>query len=167
LGQVVSEEQILRDRRLWAGAGKRVILVVGCFDLLHPGHIRLLEEARSHADVVIVGVFRENLADANLKGSNLHSSVTVKSPIMPAAERAEVLAALAAVDYVFEIEATDLAQLLLELRPDAIVEGADPSSKVAPIPSPARASGIEVIRIPLEPGHSSSRLIERVIQLRA
>jgi rfaE bifunctional protein nucleotidyltransferase chain/domain len=163
LGKVVSQEEIILQRREWKSGGKRVVFVAGCFDLLHPGHIRLLEEARSHGKVVAVGV----LSDKSVETGSDQSFPGVKRPITPAAERAEVLAALAAVDYVFEIEGDSFADLLRRFAPDVIVGGADESFAASPLVMAAKAAGIEVVRIPLEPGHSASRLIERISQLHA
>jgi rfaE bifunctional protein nucleotidyltransferase chain/domain len=163
LGKVVSQEEIILQHRAWKSAGKRIVFVAGCFDLLHPGHIRLLEEAHSRGDVVAVGV----LSDKFVETGSDRPFPAVKRPITPAAERAEVLAALAAVDYVFEIEGDSFADLLRRFAPDVIVGGANESFAEAPVAIAAKAAGIEVVRIPLEPGHSASRLIERISQLRA
>jgi rfaE bifunctional protein nucleotidyltransferase chain/domain len=163
LGKVVSQDEIILQRREWKGEGKRVAFVAGCFDLLHPGHIRLLEESRSHGDVVAVGV----LSDKSVETGRDRSFPGVKRPITPVAERAEVLAALAAVDYVFEIESDSFADLLRRFAPDVIAGGADESFAKSPLSTAAKAAGIEVIHIPLEPGHSASRLIERISQLRS
>jgi len=163
LGKVVSQEEIILQRREWKGEGKRVAFVAGCFDLLHPGHIRLLEEAHSRGDIIAVGVLSDNAVETDRD----RSSPGVKRPITPAAERAEVLAALVAVDYVFEIEGDSLADLLRRFAPDVIVGGADASFASSPLVIAAKAAGIEVVRIPLEPGHSASRLIARISQLRS
>jgi rfaE bifunctional protein nucleotidyltransferase chain/domain len=163
LGKVVSQEEIILQRREWKSAGKRVVFVAGCFDLLHPGHIRLLEEARSKGGVVTVGV----LSDKSVETGWDRSFPGVKRPITPSEERAEVLAALAAVDFVFEIEGDSFGDLLRRFAPDVIVGGADESFATSPLVLAAKAAGIEVVRIPLEPGHSASRLIERISQLRS
>ncbi len=163
MGKVVSQDEIILQRREWKGEGKRVVFVAGCFDLLHPGHIRLLEEAHSRGDVIVVGV----LSDKAVETGWDRSFPGVKRPITPAAERAEVLAALAAVDHVFEIEGDSFADLLRRFAPDVIVGGADASFAASPLVIAAKAAGIEVVRIPLEPGHSASRLIERISQLRS
>jgi rfaE bifunctional protein nucleotidyltransferase chain/domain len=163
LGKVVSQEEILLQRGKWDAGATRVVFVTGCFDLLHPGHVRLLEQARAHGNVLIAGAFSDNAAECG--GSD--SASPIKRPITPACERAEILASLAAVDFALEIDSTKLVDFLRRLRPDAIVDGAEPSGASSPLSAAAEAAGIDVIRIPLEPGHSSTRLIERITQLRA
>lgn len=163
MGKVVSQEKLILQCREWKGNGKRVVFVAGCFDLLHPGHIRLLEQARSHGDIVVVGV----LSDESVQMSSGRSAPNVKRPVTPAAERVEVLAALAAVHCVFEFDGSAAADLLARFRPDVIVEGTERSPAGSLVAMAAKAAGIDLIRIPLEPGHSASRLIERILQLRA
>lgn len=163
MGKVVSQEEVLRERPEWESSGKRVVFILGCFDLLHPGHIRLLEQARAHGDIVTVGV----LADETVGRIAAASNPSVERPVTPALERAEVLAALAAVEYVAKIDGRGLSDFLRRFRPDAVIDGAEPSSAASPLTAAAKAAGIEVTRIPLEPGHSSSRLIERIAQLHA
>jgi rfaE bifunctional protein nucleotidyltransferase chain/domain len=167
LGKVISQEELILHRREWKGNGKRVVLAVGCFDLLHPGHIRLLEQARNYGDIVVVGVLSDVSARATCAEAARRAAM-VKRPITPAAERCEVLAAFAAVDCVFEVDASAFPDLLGRLRPDIAVEGAEPSSPMSLVWAAAKATGlVDVVRIPLEPGHSTSRLIERITQLRA
>lgn len=161
MGQVVSQEEILRTRGEWKSAAKRVVFVVGCFDLLHPGHIRLLEQAHDYGNIVTVAV----LSDESVASSIETSPLSVNRPITSASERAEIIAALAAVDYAFEIDIRTLPRFVATFRPDAVVDGAEPIFRSPVVPA-AQAARIEVIRIPLEPGHSSSRLIERIAQLR-
>lgn len=165
LGTVVSLEKILQQRSDWSAKGKRVVFLAGRFDLLHPGHIRLLEQARDLGDIVIVGVFSDDDAGDSVKQTS-HSSPN--RPVTPASERAEVLAALAAVESAFEIEVDSLVAFLRQFRPDAIVDGAEPAaSSPTPLAAAATQLSLNVTRVPLEPGHSSSRLIERITQLRA
>lgn len=163
LGKVVSREEILLKRSEWDEGGKRVVFVAGCFDLLHPGHTRLLEQARAYGDVVLVGV----LGDETVQRITANSHPSVKRPVTPASERAEVLAALAAVDYAIELDARGIVPFLRELRPTVIVDGAEPTSASPFLATSAKTAGVELVRIPIEPGHSSSRLIERIAQLPA
>lgn len=163
MGKVVSREEILAHRAEWDAGHSRVVFVAGCFDLLHPGHTRLLEQARAYGDVIAIGV----LGDETVQRINGNSHPSVKRPVTPSSERAEVLAALAAIDYVFEIDARGLAAFLERLNPSVIVDGAEPTSATSSLAAAAKAAGIEITRIPIEPGHSSSRLIERIAQLPA
>jgi rfaE bifunctional protein nucleotidyltransferase chain/domain len=143
--------------------------VSGCFDLLHPGHIRLLEQARSHGDILIVGLQSDagvRAGDAGVKNSGSSGAERSPRPISPAAERVEILAALAAVDYVVEFDEPSCGHLIGRLSPDIVVEGASPRVDlpdevepwVSEAPKPKR------VRILLEPGYSTMLLIERITQ---
>jgi rfaE bifunctional protein nucleotidyltransferase chain/domain len=157
---VVSQSELILQRREWKRNGKRVVCVIGVFDLLHPGHVRLLEQARASGDILVVGIQNDARAREE-KGPN--------RPVTPAAERAEILSALAAVDFAVILNDERADEFITRLAPDAVVQGREPSSSksvVAEI-SAAQAAGAKVIQIPPEPGHSTSRLIERIKQLRA
>jgi D-beta-D-heptose 7-phosphate kinase/D-beta-D-heptose 1-phosphate adenosyltransferase len=173
LAQVASQDNLILQRSKWKDNGQCVVFVSGCFDLLHPGHVRLLEQARSHGDILIVGVQSDasvrNGYAAVLSGqddSELSRAGKSPRPITPAAERAEILAALAAVDYVVEFDDFSPSKLIGRLSPDIIVEGG--SRRVGPSESaeerPAEARGAKLVRILLEPGYSTTRLIERITQ---
>ena len=158
---LLSQSEVILQRREWKRNGKRVVCVVGVFDLLHPGHIRLLEQARAQGDILVAAVESDARAREK-KGAG--------RPIMPAAERAEIVAAFEAVDVAVELaEEARAAGFMEEFAPDILVEGSSASSQksVAKLHNPASAPGIAVIQIPPEPGHSTSRLIERIKQLRA
>jgi D-glycero-beta-D-manno-heptose 1-phosphate adenylyltransferase len=157
---VVSQSELILQRREWKRNGKRVVCAIGVFDLLHPGHVRLLEQARALGDILVVGVQNDARAREE-KGPN--------RPVTPAAERAEILSALAAVDFAVILDDERADEFIAQLVPDVMVQGREPSSSknaVAEI-STAQAAGAKVIQIPPEPGHSTSRLIERIKQLRA
>jgi D-glycero-beta-D-manno-heptose 1-phosphate adenylyltransferase len=157
---VVSQSELILQRLEWKRNGKRVVCAVGVFDLLHPGHVRLLEQARALGDILVVGVQNDARAREE-KGPN--------RPVTPAAERAEILSALAAVDFAVILNDERADEFMAQLVPDVMVQGREPSSSkhiVAEI-SAAQAAGVKVIQIPPEPGHSTSRLIERIKQLRA
>ena len=87
---VVSQSDLILQRREWKRNGKRVVCTLGVFDLLHPGHVRLLEQARALCDILVIGVQSDSRARKE-KGPN--------RPVAPSAERAEILASLAAVDF--------------------------------------------------------------------
>jgi len=158
---LLSQSEVILQRREWKRNGKRVVCAVGVFDLLHPGHIRLLEQARAQGDILVVAIE----SDTHARGKK-----GAARPIMPAAERAEIVAAIEAVDVAVELaEEAWAAGFMEEFAPDILVQGSSASSpkSVAKLHNPAGAPGIAVIHIPPEPGHSTSRLIERIKQLRA
>ena len=101
---------------LRAGRAERVVFTNGVFDLLHPGHVRYLRQARALGDVLIVGINSDRSVRAN-KGPT--------RPITPEAERAEVLAALACVDAVVDVRRRHAARLIAAVQPDVLVKGAD------------------------------------------
>lgn len=162
MGKVVSQDELILQRRDWKRNGKRVVFASGVFDLLHPGHIRLLDQARSLGDVLVVGVQTDAAAAApGTKGA--------RRPITPCRERGEILAALAAVDRVVEFDEPDSRPLLAKLAPDVAVKGGSEGSDASAFSedAEAEAAGIKVVRIPLEPGYSTGRLLERIAQTHA
>jgi rfaE bifunctional protein nucleotidyltransferase chain/domain len=160
LGKVVSQDELILQRREWKRNGKRVVFASGVFDLLHPGHIRLIEQARSLGDIVVLGVQR---------GASEPSLKNARAPITPSAERAEILAAMAAVEAVVEFDAPDTRKLLASLAPDVMVKGGSAGSDASAFrdDAEAEAAGIKVVRIPLEPGYSTTRLLERIAEIHA
>jgi D-glycero-beta-D-manno-heptose 1-phosphate adenylyltransferase len=137
----------------------------GCFDLLHPGHIRLLEHASALGDILIVAIESDRAAGARLASRNGSAKLAPARPIVPSAERAEILAALAAVECVVEFEGPSPREFLARLLPDVIVIGGSGGSDLTARREFAdlEAHGCKVAHIPLEPGYSTSRLIERIL----
>jgi rfaE bifunctional protein nucleotidyltransferase chain/domain len=136
--------------------GKTVVWTNGCFDLLHVGHVRNLQAARLLGDFLIVGVNGDE-AVRRLKGSG--------RPIVPGAERAEILAALACVDRVVVFEEPTPAESLAALQPDIHCKGADyapPDGKPIPEAAVVAAYGGRIEFLPLIPLTSTTRLIERI-----
>jgi len=132
-----------------------VVFTNGCFDLLHPGHIRLLEQARSLGDVLVVGLN----TDAGVRRSKGPAR-----PILPEAERAEVVSALEAVDAVTLFDEDTPRELIAEFLPDILVKGADWSHFVAGREE-VEAAGGRVVTIPLAPGYSTTKIVERILIL--
>ncbi len=151
-GAVSLEEAVAwRDglRRL----GHRVAFTNGCFDILHAGHVRLLAAARGTADALVVGL-NDDASVSRLKGA--------ARPLVPQAERAELLAALEAVDRVVLFgEDTPLATILA-LRPDVLVKGADWDEDAIVGAHEVKGWGGRVARVQLLPGTSTSTIIERI-----
>jgi cytidyltransferase-like protein len=139
------------------------VCAVGCFDLLHPGHIRLLEQARSLGGILVAAVE----SDAQARRA-FGSSSKIARPVTPASERAEIVAALACIDCAVEMDGSR-EKFLETFAPDILVEG---SSQDIPGPAPLAgphptAPACKVVRIPLEPGYSTAGLIERILQARS
>jgi rfaE bifunctional protein nucleotidyltransferase chain/domain len=142
-------ERFVHDAR---AAGKRIVFTNGVFDLLHPGHVRYLQAARAHGDLLIVGLNSDASVRRN-KGP--------ERPINPEDERAEVLAALACVDAVSIFDDDTPADIIRRVQPDILVKGSDwPADQIVGRDT-VEARGGRVILEPVEQGHSTSTLIEK------
>ncbi len=140
----------VRERR---AQGQRVVFTNGCFDLLHPGHLRGLQQARGLGDFLVVGVNSDASIRA-LKGPG--------RPVIPLAERMELLAALRWVDHVIPFDSTSPADLLRTLRPAFYAKGADWKSQQLPEEPVANEVGSEIVFLDLVSGHSTTSLVERI-----
>jgi rfaE bifunctional protein nucleotidyltransferase chain/domain len=134
-------------------AGKTIVFTNGVFDLLHIGHLRYLQQARAHGDALIVGLNSDRSVRAN-KGP--------ERPIMPEGERAEVLEALSCVDGVVVFDEETPHDLIAVLEPDVLVKGADWAEDAIVGRDIVEARGGRVVRVALEPGRSTSAIIERI-----
>ena len=132
---------------------RRVVFTNGCFDLLHPGHIRCLEQARALGDLLIVAI-NSDASVRRMKGA--------ERPVMPEGERAEVLAALAAVDYVTVFEEDTPREIIARLVPDVLVKGGDWGPDQIVGRAEVETAGGRVVSIPLEQGYSTTSLLERI-----
>lgn len=137
--------------------GGRVVFTNGVFDLLHPGHVRYLQEARTLGDALIVGINSDRSVRAN-KGPD--------RPITPETERAEVLRALECVDAVAIFDEETPAGIIKRLQPDVLVKGADWGADSIVGRDTVEARGGVVVRMELSPGYSTSELIRRVTSSR-
>jgi rfaE bifunctional protein nucleotidyltransferase chain/domain len=134
-------------------AGRTVVFTNGVFDLLHVGHLRYLQYARSLGDALIVGLNSDRSVRAN-KGPD--------RPITPEAERAEILEALVCVDGVVVFDNETPHALIAALQPDVLVKGADWAEDAIVGRDIVEARGGRVVRVPLEPGQSTSAIIEKI-----
>ena len=159
MGTVLSAAE-LRDRlEALRRQGRTVALANGHFDLLHVGHLRYLQAARQQADVLVVAI-NDDDSVARLKGAG--------RPLVPAAERAELLAALAPVDFVVVFAGDSPAPLLAELRPDVHCKGTDYGApERVPEYSTVREYGGRTVLVGDPKDHATSDLIERVRRLPA
>ena len=135
-------------------AGKTVVFSNGCFDILHPGHIHTLTHAKALGDVLIVGINSDTSAK-RLKGE--------RRPILNQGERAVMLAALEAVDYVTTFEEDTPLALIQLLRPHVLVKGGDWSSESVVGREVVEADGGRVVLVPYQEGLSTTGVIERVL----
>jgi D-beta-D-heptose 7-phosphate kinase/D-beta-D-heptose 1-phosphate adenosyltransferase len=134
-------------------AGARIVFTNGCFDLLHPGHVRYLAAARALGDVLVVGL-NGDASVTRLKGAG--------RPVLSAPERAEVLAGLAAVDHVIVFAEDTPRALIVAVAPDVLVKGADWAEEDIVGRDEVVARGGRVERIALVPGVSTSEIIRRM-----
>src|SRR5687767_10435636 len=133
--------------------GHRVVFTNGVFDLLHPGHVRYLQQARALGDVLIVGVN----SDASVRRNK-----GMDRPINPEAERAEVLAALACVDAVAIFGEDTPAEIIRACQPDVLVKGADWAADRIVGRDTVEARGGRVVRIAVEAVHSTTDLVAKI-----
>jgi D-glycero-beta-D-manno-heptose 1-phosphate adenylyltransferase len=153
LGEVVSQDELILHVERARRNGRRVVFTNGCFDLLHPGHIRCLEQARALGDLLIVAI-NTDASVRRMKGAG--------RPVVPQGERAEVLAALAAVDYVTMFEEDTPQQIIARVLPDVLVKGGDWGPDQIVGRAEVEGAGGRVMSIPLEPGYSTSALLEKI-----
>ena len=149
----IAEAAALAERL--RGEGKRIVLANGCFDLLHVGHIRYLSAARRLGDVLFVGV-NADAAVARLKGRG--------RPLMPAAERVEIIAALRDVDHVVVFEEDRADRLVSALRPHVHAKGTDYTETSVPERESVRAAGGEVAIAGDPKDHSTRDLIAVIVR---
>jgi rfaE bifunctional protein nucleotidyltransferase chain/domain len=159
-----SKDKVFADRRSLAmilnglrASGKTIVLTNGVFDLLHVGHARCLEDARSRGDYLVVAVNSDSSVAA-LKGKG--------RPLLPAAERMEILSALSFVDYVTVFEEATADALLEQLKPTLYAKGTDYSMKTLPERETLKKFGIKAVFVGDKKAHSTEKLIARVQKLR-
>lgn len=146
------EEYVAAERR----AGRRIVFTYGVFDVLHPGHVRYLRAARTHGDLLIVGVNSDASVRRN-KGPD--------RPVAPERERAEILLALECVDAVSIFDEDTPHEIIARVQPDVLVKGADwPADQIVGRDIVEARGGV-VIREPIEHGYSTSAIIEKVRKL--
>jgi D-beta-D-heptose 7-phosphate kinase/D-beta-D-heptose 1-phosphate adenosyltransferase len=133
--------------------GGKIVFTNGCFDLLHPGHVRYLTAARALGDALVLGL-NGDASVTRLKGP--------ERPILKSLERAEVLAGLAAVDHLIVFDEDTPRTLIAAVRPDVLVKGADWAADEIAGADEVRAAGGRVERIDLVPGVSTTELIRRL-----
>lgn len=152
--KLLPREELLSKLSVERAKGKRIVFTNGCFDLMHVGHTRYLQAARSLGDVLVVGVN----SDASIRTLDKAPD----RPIVPEAQRAEVLAALDCVDYVVIFDESDPLQLITAVQPDVLVKGGDWVIDRIVGREIVEARGGVVKTVPLVPGLSTSGLLQRI-----
>lgn len=153
MSQLYSRADLVLQRQVWKLEGKKVVFTNGCYDILHPGHIRLLEAARSLGDVLILAL-NTDASVQRLKGP--------LRPMLPEDQRAALAGHLAAVDAVTFFDEDTPRELIALVLPDVLVKGADWSHFIAGREE-VEAVGGEVKALPLEPGYSTTNLVDLVV----
>ncbi len=153
--KIKEREILLRIIEGFKAKGKRIVFTNGCFDLLHIGHIRYLEEAKSLGDILAVGV-NSDRSVRNLKGSH--------RPILPEEERAEILSGLGCVDYITIFDERTPIELISLVRPHILVKGGDWTKETTVGREVVEQSGGNVVIIPFIEGSSTTNLIETILK---
>ncbi|MCC6585140.1 MAG: adenylyltransferase/cytidyltransferase family protein [Bryobacterales bacterium] len=156
MGQIYARADLIQVRRQWRSQGKRVVFTNGCYDLLHPGHVRLLERARALGDTLILALNSDESVQ-RLKGP--------ARPLLSQDRRAALTASLQAVDAVTFFHEDTPRELIAAVLPDVLVKGADWSHFIAGREE-VEAAGGQVMALPLEPGYSSTSIEQRILERR-
>ena len=154
MGKILARADLIRLRAQWKAEGKKVVFTNGCYDLLHPGHIRLLERARSLGDLLVLAL-NTDASVARLKGPS--------RPLISQQDRAEAAAGLEAVDVVTFFDEDTPTELIAAVLPDVLVKGADWAHYIAGREEVETAGG-QVHALPLEPGYSTTGVVEEMMR---
>jgi rfaE bifunctional protein nucleotidyltransferase chain/domain len=154
MGKLYSREELVRARAGWRQRGLRVVFTNGCYDLLHPGHVRLLERARSLGDVLILAL-NSDASVERLKGPT--------RPLIPERDRAALAAMIEAVDAVTVFDEDTPRELIAAVLPDVLVKGADWAHWIAGREE-VEAAGGRVLALALEPGYSTTGIVEEILK---
>jgi rfaE bifunctional protein nucleotidyltransferase chain/domain len=153
MGTFYTRSELVAARARWRDAGKAVVFTNGCYDILHPGHIRLLERARGLGDILILALNTDDSV-ARLKGPT--------RPLLSESERARMALALQAVDAVAFFDEDTPRELIAEVLPDILVKGADWAHFIAGREE-VEAAGGKVMALALEPGFSTTNIEKELL----
>jgi D-beta-D-heptose 7-phosphate kinase/D-beta-D-heptose 1-phosphate adenosyltransferase len=153
--KIKERKELLRIIKNLKAKGKRIVFTNGCFDLLHIGHVRYLEKARTLGDALVIGVNSDSSV-RKLKGP--------KRPVLPAKERAEILSGLGCVDYITIFDELDPLKLITSLHPNVLVKGGDWTKEQIVGREVLERSGGKVVIIRFVKGTSTSTLIETILK---
>ena len=153
--KIKERKELTKIIKILKAKGKRIVFTNGCFDLLHIGHVRYLEKAKTLGDILVVGVNSDSSV-RKLKGP--------KRPLLPVRERAEILSGLGCVDYVTIFDELDPLKLITSLLPNVLAKGGDWTKEQIVGGEVVEKSGGEVVIIPFVKGASTSNLIETILK---
>jgi D-beta-D-heptose 7-phosphate kinase/D-beta-D-heptose 1-phosphate adenosyltransferase len=156
MNKILSWDALKREVDRLRAAGRKIAFTNGCFDILHVGHVRYLSDARRTGDCLVVAI-NSDASVRTIKGE--------KRPLVPQAERSEVVAALACVDYVTLFEEPTPLRLIQYLRPDVLVKGADWPEEQVVGREAVLSWGGRVVLCPLTEGSSTTNIVARVLQV--
>jgi rfaE bifunctional protein nucleotidyltransferase chain/domain len=156
VGHVLSLDNLLRELSPRRAAGERVVFTNGCYDLLHPGHVDLLERCRALGDLLIVAINSDSGVRC-LKGST--------RPLVPQDERAELLAGLEAVDYVTFFDEPTPREIISQVLPDILVKGGDWGLDAIVGREEVEGAGGKVHSLALLPGYSTTGIVQKIKNL--
>jgi rfaE bifunctional protein nucleotidyltransferase chain/domain len=151
---VLTPDGVSRWAAQQRAAGRTVVFTNGVFDLLHPGHTRYLADARAQGDALVVAVNSDRSVRALAKGAD--------RPVTPEHERAELLAALAAVDAVVVFDEDTPQRIVEAIQPDVLVKGADWAEDAIVGRDVVEGRGGRVVRVPIAPGYSTTAILDRI-----
>lgn len=154
MGKVLPLDQLRIEREGIRNAGKKVVFTNGCFDLIHPGHVRYLQQARALGDALIIAL-NSDRSVRELKGDN--------RPILTQDERAEVMAALACIDFVTIFDEPTPREIITALLPDILVKGGDWGVDQIVGREEVEAAGGQVMSLPFVDGCSTTEIINRIV----
>lgn len=155
--KIYSRDEMVAQRQKWRAEGKKVVFTNGCYDILHPGHIRLLERARGLGDVLILALNTDDSV-SRLKGPS--------RPLLHEQRRAALALQLACIDAVTFFDEDTPRELISVVLPDVLVKGADWSHFIAGREEVEAAGGV-VMALPLEPGYSTTSIVEEAVRTRS
>ena len=155
MSKILDHEALLNERERLRREGRRLVFTNGCFDLLHPGHVRYLKQARALGDALVVALNSDSSVRA-LKGP--------RRPILNQSERAEIVAALESVDYVVVFDDETPRRLIARLLPDVLVKGGDWGVDQIVGRDEVEAAGGRVLSLPYVEGSSTTDIIGRVLE---
>ncbi|MBP8979750.1 MAG: D-glycero-beta-D-manno-heptose 1-phosphate adenylyltransferase [Syntrophobacterales bacterium] len=151
--KIVTKEQLKQRLRQLRAEGKTIVFTNGCFDILHVGHVRYLREAKKLGDLLILAL-NSDASVRTIKGE--------KRPLVPEAERADIMAALECIDYVVLFAEPTPRELIEYLQPDILVKGGDWAEDAIAGADFVKAAGGRVVTIPLTAGKSTTNIIAKI-----